>query len=93
MLRRGEELPQGRERARTLRGPDPFQDLSRAVGLAEAEEASAARTFAFRVHSPSRSGLVVGGSYDVEARWTGDGYLVDGYQWRPRRSVTNGRRS
>jgi len=38
-------------------------------------------TFAFRVHSPSRAGLVVGGTYTVEARWTEDGYLADELQW------------
>lgn len=40
------------------------------------------KTFAFRVHSPSKSGLVVGGSYTVEAEWTGDGYQVDQFQWQ-----------
>jgi hypothetical protein len=42
------------------------------------------KMFAFRIHSPSKSGLVVGGSYTVEAKWTGDGYSVDQYQWRRR---------
>jgi hypothetical protein len=38
------------------------------------------KTFAFRIHSPSKSGLVVGGSYTVEAKWTGDGYRVDQFR-------------
>lgn len=46
--------------------------------------AFAGTTFAFRVHSPSKSGLVVGGTYSVEARWTVDGYTVDELQWRRR---------
>ena len=42
------------------------------------------KTFTFRVHSPSKSGLVVSRSYTVEAKWTGDGYEVDQLQWRRR---------
>jgi hypothetical protein len=37
--------------------------------------------FAFRVHSPSRSGLVAGMQCTVRATWTGSGYLVDENQW------------
>jgi hypothetical protein len=37
--------------------------------------------FAFRVHSPSRSGLEVGRALTVTATWTGDGYRVDEHQW------------
>lgn len=44
--------------------------------------AFAGKTFGFRVHSPSRSGLAVGGTYTVEARWNGSGYVVDPLQWR-----------
>lgn len=46
--------------------------------------AFAGATFAFRVHSPSRAGLVVGGTYLVEAQRTGEGYAVDELQWRRR---------
>ena len=33
--------------------------------------------FTFAVHSPSRSGLEVGGHCTIEATWTGKGYLVN----------------
>ena len=39
------------------------------------------RKFSFRVHSPSRSGLEKGRSYQVRAEWTEDGYTVDEFQW------------
>jgi hypothetical protein len=38
--------------------------------------------FAFRVHSPSRAGLLVGITCTITATWTGDGYRVDEHQWR-----------
>lgn len=42
-------------------------------------------TFSFRIHSPSKSGLSKGHSYTIEAKWVGDGYVVDDLQWtRPR---------
>jgi hypothetical protein len=40
------------------------------------------KTFQFRIHSPSLSGLKVGEKYTVEAKRTKDGYTVDQYQWR-----------
>jgi hypothetical protein len=39
------------------------------------------RSFAFRIHSPSMSGLDVGKQYKVEAQKTSSGYEVDQYQW------------
>lgn len=42
----------------------------------------AGKTFAFRIHSPSRSGLKEGGQYEVKARRTATGYAVDPAQWR-----------
>lgn len=38
--------------------------------------------FDFRVHSPSRAGLEVGATHTIHATWTGDGYLVDEFQFR-----------
>lgn len=37
--------------------------------------------FSFRVHSPSRSGLEVGVTCTIHAKWTGSGYCVDEHQW------------
>jgi inhibitor of cysteine peptidase len=39
------------------------------------------KTFQFRVHSPTRSGLKVRGRYTVEAKRTAGGYAVDQNQW------------
>ena|ERR1019366_9718023 len=33
-------------------------------------------TFTFRIHSPARAGLKVGGRYTIEAAWTGQEYEV-----------------
>ncbi len=38
--------------------------------------------FAFRIHSPARSGLIVGKRCSVTAVWTEAGYTVDENQWR-----------
>ena len=38
-------------------------------------------TFAFRIHSPSRSGLEVGITCTIRAEWTDSGYRVDENQW------------
>ena len=38
-------------------------------------------TFSFGVHSPTKSGLVVGGAYEVRATETPEGYVVDELQW------------
>jgi hypothetical protein len=43
----------------------------------------AEKTFSFRIHSPSRSGLKEGKQYEVKARRTATGYAVDPEQWRP----------
>jgi hypothetical protein len=40
--------------------------------------------FEFAVHSPAKSGLEVGKSYTIRAKWTGKGYAVDERQWRRR---------
>jgi hypothetical protein len=37
--------------------------------------------FAFRVHSPSRSGLEVGCTYTIEAKEVEGGFAVDENQW------------
>jgi hypothetical protein len=37
--------------------------------------------FAFRVHSPSKSGLTSNGTYRVTAKVTRDGFVVDEFQW------------
>ena len=37
--------------------------------------------FAFRIHSPARSGLAVGVTCTIHAEWTGAGYRVDEDQW------------
>ena len=42
------------------------------------------KTFALRVHSPSKSGLETGKQYVVEATRTTTGYAVDQYQWMKR---------
>lgn len=42
------------------------------------------KTFQFRIHSPSLSGLKVGKTYTVEAKRTADGYTVDEFQWMER---------
>ena len=34
-------------------------------------------TFTFAIHSPAMANMKVGGSYEITARWTGTGYLVD----------------
>lgn len=39
-------------------------------------------TFSFFIHSPTKSGLEVGGTYRIRATWTGTGYSVDEKQWR-----------
>lgn len=39
------------------------------------------KTFSFRIHSPSKSGLETGKQYSVEATKTDTGYFVDQYQW------------
>jgi hypothetical protein len=39
------------------------------------------KTFSFRVHSPTKSGLEEGKQYKIKARRTTDGYTVDQYQW------------
>ena len=39
------------------------------------------KTFSFRIHSPSKSGLETGKQYVVEATRTRAGYEVDQYQW------------
>jgi hypothetical protein len=41
----------------------------------------AGKTFSFRIHSPSKSGLENGKQYVVEAIRTDAGYEVDQYQW------------
>jgi hypothetical protein len=38
--------------------------------------------FSFAIHSPSKSGLVVGKEYSIRATRTPEGYLVDDYQWQ-----------
>ena len=40
-----------------------------------------AKTFSFRIHSPSIAGLETQGQYVVEAMRTDAGYAVDQYQW------------
>lgn len=40
-------------------------------------------TFSFRIHSATRSGLQVGGSYTIRATRTATGYSVDPLQWHP----------
>lgn len=42
------------------------------------------KTFSFRIHSPSLSGLETGKQYVVEATRTDAGYEVDQYQWMNR---------
>jgi hypothetical protein len=37
--------------------------------------------FAFRVHSPARSGLEAGVTCTIHAVWTGNGYTIDENQW------------
>ena len=37
--------------------------------------------FAFRVHSPSRSGLEIGKTYTIEANEVEGGFTVDENQW------------
>jgi len=39
------------------------------------------KTFSFRIHSASKSGLETGKQYIVEANRTDAGYEVDQYQW------------
>lgn len=39
------------------------------------------KTFSFRIHRPSLSGLEVGKQYRVEAKWNGNAYSVDPDQW------------
>jgi hypothetical protein len=36
-----------------------------------------ASTFSFAIHSPGRAGLEIGGVYTIEAKWNGDGYVLD----------------
>ena len=45
---------------------------------------SEGKSFSFRIHSPSQSGLEIGKQYKVEAKWAGDSYTVDEYQWAER---------
>jgi hypothetical protein len=44
----------------------------------------AGKTFEFAIHSPAQSGLGVGKSYTIKAKWAGKGYTVDEHQWRRR---------
>jgi len=39
------------------------------------------RTFAFPIHSPTKSGLAVGQQRILRAVQSGDGYVVDEWQW------------
>jgi len=39
------------------------------------------KTFSFRIHSPSKSGLEVGKQYTITATRTPDGFHVDQHQW------------
>src|SRR5438046_2289978 len=48
-----------------------------------------ADTFTFTVHSPTLSGLQVGGAYTIKAKWIDKGYVVDELQWMK----TNGGRT
>lgn len=42
-------------------------------------------TFAFPIHSPTKSGLTDGGHYTVRIEPAADGYRVDELQWLPGR--------
>ena len=42
----------------------------------------AGKTFAFRIHSPAKSGLEEGKQYRIKATRIETGYVVDQYQWR-----------
>ena len=46
-------------------------------------------TFTFTVHSPTLSGLQVGGTHTIKAKWIDKGYVVDELQWMK----TNGGRT
>lgn len=39
------------------------------------------KTFSFRIHSPSKSGLEAGKQYTINIEETANGYTVDQYQW------------
>jgi hypothetical protein len=68
---------------RPVEGPNPrlrwavTTKVDRVIGGAFEEE-----TFSFFIHSPTKSGLEVGGAYRVRATWTGNGYTVEEHQWR-----------
>ncbi|MFO1058749.1 MAG: hypothetical protein U1E53_17490 [Dongiaceae bacterium] len=49
------------------------------------EGAFAGRRFEFAVHSPTKSGLRLGGTYVIRATQTDAGYVVDPAQWLPGR--------
>jgi hypothetical protein len=42
--------------------------------------------FTFTVHSPARSNLEIGGRYTIEAKWTGQEYIVNDLRWYRRES-------
>ena len=44
------------------------------------------KTFSFRIHSPSMSGLEIGSRYTVEAWKTDRGFELDEHQWMTRRN-------
>ncbi len=41
----------------------------------------AGTTFTFAIHSPTQSGLQVGRTYTIKAKWIDNGYVVDELQW------------
>jgi len=47
----------------------------------------ACKTFSFRIHSPTQSGLEIGKQYTIVATRTAEGFVVDQYQWI-KRSLT-----
>ena len=47
------------------------------------------KTFQFRVHSPTKSGLTLKGKYTVEAKRADGKYTVDQYQWMRRPVAPN----
>jgi len=47
----------------------------------------AGSTFAFPIHSPTKSGLATGQRRTVRASRSNGGYLVDGLQWLPGRAT------
>ena len=70
---------------KTIDAPDQVNNFVVTMSVDEVQFGELpASTFSFAIHSPGRADLEVGGVYTIEARWNGDGYVVDELRIRRR---------